>query len=100
MSIELRDYQRAAIQASLSSPLQRQLIVMSTGLGKTFTGLALAKTSGARTLWLAHTEELITQPAQSAKLLWPEVTHGFVKAERNEYMRHLVFASIDRKSVV
>lgn len=94
MSVELRPYQVMAIESSLASPMQRQLIVLSTGLGKTITGLGLAKKRGGRTLWLAHTEELVTQPERACGLVWPEVTRGIVKAERNEYMRHVVFASI------
>ncbi len=92
--IELRPYQTMAIEASIAAPMQRQLIVLSTGLGKTITGLALAKRLGGRALWLAHTEELVTQPERACGLVWPEVTRGIVKAERNEYMRHMVFASI------
>jgi hypothetical protein len=63
-------------------------------MGKTITGLALARAMGGRCLWLAHREELITQPIKSLRLLWPEATHGVVKAEQNEYKRHVVFASI------
>lgn len=94
MSVELRPYQNMAIEAALAAPMQRQLLVLSTGLGKTITGLALAKRRAGRTLWLAHTEELIAQPERACALVWPEVTRGVVKAERNEYMRHIVFASI------
>ncbi len=83
-----------AIEASIAATMQRQLIVLSTGLGKTITGLALAKRLGGRALWLAHTEELVLQPERACGLVWPEVSRGVVKAERNEYMRHMVFASI------
>lgn len=62
--------------------------------GKTVFGLALAKHMGARTLWLAHREELITQPIKALKTVWPEVRHGVMKAERNEWARDFVFASV------
>ncbi len=94
MSVELRPYQTMAIESAMTSTMQRQLIVLSTGLGKTITGLALAKRLAGRALWLAHTEELVAQPERACGLVWPEVTRGIVKAERNEYMRHIVFASI------
>jgi superfamily II DNA or RNA helicase len=92
--VQLRPYQSLAIAAFQESPLQRQLIVLPTGAGKTITGLALAKALGGRCLWLAHREELISQPAKAAQFVWPEATRGIVKAERNEHMRDLVFASI------
>ena len=94
MSIGLRPYQSAAIEAFEASPKQRKLIVFPTGAGKTITGLSLAKARGGKCLWLAHRDELITQPAQALKLVWPEVTSGIVKADLNQYMRHVVFASI------
>jgi hypothetical protein len=94
MSIALRPYQTMAIEAFLASQLRRKLIVLSTGMGKTITGLALARKMNTRTLWLAHREELITQPAKSLKLVWPEASSGIVKAELNQYMKQVVFASI------
>jgi ATP-dependent helicase IRC3 len=94
MSLALRPYQTMAIDAFQNSPWQRGLVVLSTGMGKTITGLALARAMNTRTLWLAHRDELITQPAKSLRLVWPEATYGTVKAERNEYMRQVVFASV------
>lgn len=103
MSIELRPYQEMAIESAVRTffphepdvrAMQRALIVLSTGLGKTITGLALAKRLGGRALWLAHTEELVAQPERACGLVWPEVSRGVMKAERNEWMRHIVFASI------
>lgn len=94
MAIALRPYQLTAIEASIASPLKRKLIVLPTGTGKTITGLALAKRRGGRLLWLAHRKELITQPAEAIKLAWPEARHGIVKGELNQYMRQVVFASI------
>jgi superfamily II DNA or RNA helicase len=94
VSIGLRPYQSAAIEAFEASPKQRKLIVFPTGAGKTITGLSLAKARGGKCLWLAHRDELITQPAQALRLVWPEVTSGIVKADLNQYMRHVVFASI------
>src|SRR6188474_247169 len=108
MSLSLRPFQSLAIDAALASfrearapsdnkeimPMRRQMIVIPTGCGKTITGLALARRLNARTLWLAHTEELVEQPERAAREVWPEVTRGIVKAERNEFMRHVVFASM------
>lgn len=92
--IEIRPYQSAAIQEFKKSPLRRKLVVLSTGMGKTITGLALANDMGVRCLWLAHREELITQPIKSLRMINPAASYGVVKADRNEYMRDFVFASI------
>lgn len=94
MQLSDRPFQELAADAFVSSPLQRSLIVLPTGCGKTITGQKIAKRMGGRVLWIAHRDELITQPFKSLKFVWPEVTSGIVKAERNEYMRHVVFASI------
>lgn len=94
MTLALRPYQLDAIEASKTSQLQRQLIVLSTGMGKTITGLSLAREMSTRCLWLAHREELIHQPAKALQLVWPNATFGVVKAERNEYKKQVVFASV------
>lgn len=94
MSLDLRPYQEFAVDAFIASEHQRKMIVLPTGAGKTVTGLALAKRIGGKCLWLAHRDELITQPERTARIVWPEATRGIVKAEQNQYMRDLVFASI------
>ncbi len=93
-TISPREYQVMAGDAFLASNHQRKMIVLPTGCGKTVTGLALAKRMGGKCLWLAHRDELITQPANTAQYVWPEATTGVVKAEQNQYMRDLVFASV------
>jgi ATP-dependent helicase IRC3 len=92
--ISLRPYQRAAVDASIGSRWRRHLVVLPTGGGKTIVGMSIAREIGGRCLWLAHTDELVTQPQQAARLVWPEADRGVVKADRNEYMRQIVFASI------
>lgn len=95
--MKLRDYQTDAISSFLTEVhrgMQRGLIVLPTGCGKTILGIALAKKMNARTLWIAHREELITQPLEAVRAVWPDVNAGVVKAERNEWARDFVFASI------
>lgn len=92
-AITIRPYQEDANDAFMRSTTQRDLIVMSTGTGKTVTGLRIAK-NFARVLWFAHRKELIDQPAQALQLVDPLRRYGIVKADRNEFSRSIVFASI------
>lgn len=92
--MQRRPYQQSAIEASITSPLQRQLLVMSTGLGKTATGLMISRDMKARTLWLAHRDELVTQPLETLMRIDPACRAGVVKADRDEFTRDVVFASI------
>lgn len=95
--INLRPYQteaNEAFMAAVARGQKRNMIVLPTGCGKTVTGLALAKQIGGRTLWIAHREELISQPVKALRTVWPEVNAGVVKAERNEWARDFIFASV------
>lgn len=99
--LTLRGYQTDAIEAfcaSVEQGTRRSMVILPTGCGKTITGLSLAKEIGARTLWIAHREELITQPLKAIKLVWPDVNAGVVKADRDEWARDFVFASVQTAS--
>jgi superfamily II DNA or RNA helicase len=63
----LRDYQIKAIDAvkkELDNGVKKQLLVMATGTGKTFTAVkAIEQFNFQRVLWITHTEELVQQSA-------------------------------------
>lgn len=66
--VALRDYQRTAVETTLSAldTHERVLVVAPTGAGKTVIGSAVVSRvleRGARVLWLAHRRELIDQAA-------------------------------------
>lgn len=95
--VQLRPYQRDAHSRFLDfldRGGKRGIIQLPTGCGKTVTGLTLAKKMEAKTLWIAHRTELITQPLKTTKSLFPDVTTGIVKARKNEMDSDFVFASI------
>ena len=50
------------------------LLYHATGTGKTVTAVMDAKRFGKRTLFLAHTVELVDQAAKTFRELWPGVT--------------------------
>lgn len=95
--ITLRPYQIDAIEAwgqFLKDGGKRGIIHLPTGCGKTITALSAAKKMGGRMLWLAHRGELLDQAIKATKLVWPKVSCGVVKAERNEIDAHCVFATV------
>lgn len=99
MTIAVRPYQRQAADAFKSRVVERHeidrgLVVLPTGTGKTVLGLTIAMEMNAKTLWLAHREELIDQPSRACAAVWPDASRGIVKADRNEYARQVVFASV------
>lgn len=55
---------------------------------------ALAQQRGGRALILAHRDELVAQAAQKISEIWPDVSVGIVKAERNDVTADVVVASV------
>lgn len=95
--LELRGYQHdalAAIHDAEARGVRRQMLVAATGLGKTVIFVALAQARGGRTLILAHRDELIAQAAAKVSEVWPDADVGVVKAERDEWERQVVVASV------
>lgn len=96
-SIPLRDYQQEALNAIVLESLQgvnRQLIALPTGSGKTIVMAALALHLNKKTLILAHREELIAQAVEKFKLVWPGVGIGVCMAERDDIHEQVVVGSI------
>lgn len=58
-------YQNEVIEASLKA--KNGVIVMPCGSGKTQTALEIVARLGKRTLWLTHTQDLLTQSMNRAK---------------------------------
>lgn len=106
-SLRLRDYQTEAVETVLAkaATVRRQLIVMSTGLGKTATAINLADyhltcaTTNNRVLWLTHRDELVQQTLRAIDTWTRGITPGVVKAERNETGADFVVASIQTLAV-
>lgn len=92
-----REYQLEALDAVESFRKQgitRQLISLPTGTGKTIVFSLLARRLNAKTLLIAHREELLSQAADKFSIVWPEVNVGVVKADVNQCDRCVVVASI------
>lgn len=94
-----RPYQVAAATAWVEelarNPLARGIVALPTGGGKTRLAQMIVEESGARTLWLAHTDELVDQPEQLFRKVCPKLDVGVVKAKRDEVgARDVVIASV------
>lgn len=99
--IELKDHQKEAIE-NLERMRQHgetiALLYHATGTGKTVTAVTDAKRVGKRTLFLAHTKELVTQACNTFKELWNDVNIGIYMAERKEKDAYVVCGSIQSVS--
>jgi superfamily II DNA or RNA helicase len=75
------------------------MVTMATGGGKTLVGLALLDEvlrPHQRSLWLAHRQELITQPYERLADFFPHRVPrtGIVMAERNDAHAQIVIATV------
>lgn len=95
--VTLRPYQTEALEAiekAESAGMNRQLIQMATGLGKTVLFSELIRRRGGRALVLVHRDELITQALEKLHAVAPELEVGVVKAKSDEVCAEVVVASI------
>ncbi len=78
-NLQLKEHQLAALK-SLEEMRERHetiaLLYHATGTGKTVTAVSDAKRFGKRTLFLAHTIELVNQAYETFKSLWEGVSVG------------------------
>ncbi|MCA3380182.1 MAG: DEAD/DEAH box helicase family protein [Roseomonas sp.] len=104
MTLSLRPYQRAAIDALydyFSGNTGNPLVVMPTGTGKSvviagFVREALASYPETRILMLTHVKELIQQNFMALLRIWPEAPAGIYSAglSRRDIRAQILFAGI------
>jgi superfamily II DNA or RNA helicase len=95
--INLKDHQREAIhnlQNMRNNGESIALLYHATGTGKTVTAVSDAKSFGKRTLFVAHTQELIKQAKKTFESIWPEKDTVYIVAEQKEENAYIVCASI------
>ncbi|MCA3349060.1 MAG: DEAD/DEAH box helicase family protein [Roseomonas sp.] len=104
MSLSLRPYQRAAIEALydyFSGSAGNPLVVLPTGTGKSlciagFTREAIAAYGDTRVLILTHVKELIQQNFMALLRAWPDAPAGIYSAglSRRDIHAQILFAGI------
>lgn len=95
--LELKQHQQEALDALQAMRDRHETIALlyhATGTGKTVTAVMDAKRCGGRTLFLAHTQELVNQAADTFRNLWPEVTVGRYMEAIKEPDAHVVCGSV------
>jgi ATP-dependent helicase IRC3 len=88
----------AALLAAAVRGVQRPLLVLPTGTGKTIIFALLVQRRGGRALILAHRDELIQQAVDKLHLFDPTIALGVVQAEHDEHMAPTVVASVQTPS--
>ena len=96
-----RPYQHEAVAALLAAAargVQRPLLVLPTGTGKTIVFALLVQRRGGRSLILAHRDELIQQAVDKLRLVDPTLSLGIVQAAHDEHTAPAVVASVQTLS--
>jgi superfamily II DNA or RNA helicase len=98
-AVALRPYQQeaiAAVEQALNRGVQRPLIVLPTGTGKTIVFASLIARRGGSALVLAHRDELLRQAAEKLTVADPTLGLGvgFVAAERDDVGAPVVVGSV------
>lgn len=96
-AFELREHQEEALaqlEAMRRAHETIALLYHATGTGKTVTAVSDARRLGNRTLFLAHTKELVYQAYSCFCELWPEVSVGRYVEGYRETDAYVVYGSI------
>jgi superfamily II DNA or RNA helicase/SAM-dependent methyltransferase/SOS-response transcriptional repressor LexA len=89
----------AALAASRGEGYRRGLVVMATGLGKTWLAAFDAEQAGARKiLFVAHREEILNQAAETFIRIRPRARVGFYMGEVRDTQIDILCASIQTLS--
>ncbi|OIJ17604.1 DNA helicase [Anaerobacillus alkalilacustris] len=81
------------LETTIEEGYKSALVVMATGLGKTYLAAFFAK-SFQRILFIAHREEILHQAKRSFEDVMKEKTYGIYNGKQKEGQADVVFASI------
>jgi superfamily II DNA or RNA helicase/SAM-dependent methyltransferase len=84
-----------ALAQSRREGYQRGLVVLATGLGKTWlSAFDVEQTGARRVLFVAHREEILSQAAETYQRIRPRARIGFWQGARRDQEFDILFASI------
>lgn len=91
-NILLYDYQEPAV--AVMSALSCGILQSPCGSGKTQMGIALAAKLRRKTLWITHTQDLLTQSYERAAQYFDRSTLGTITAGKVNIGSHMTFATV------
>jgi len=84
-----------ALQQTREQGYKRGLVVLATGMGKTWlSAFDVKKMAAKKVLFVAHREEILLQAQRTFAQLLPDKTTGFYNAKNRDKDAQLLFASI------
>lgn len=95
--MELRDYQKECLQNiedQFMGGMNRQMIVLPTGAGKTVIFSELIKEKNLKTLVIAHRIELLEQAEDKIKRAAPHIETGIFCGDKKCHDKQVTIASI------
>ncbi|WP_026691891.1 DEAD/DEAH box helicase family protein [Peribacillus kribbensis] len=81
------------LNSTLEEDYKKALVIMATGLGKTYLAGFFAK-KFKRVLFIAHREEILYQARKSFRRIMPEKKYGIYNGSLKEADADIIFASI------
>lgn len=91
-AIPLYDYQKPAVEAMRGQSCG--ILQSPCGSGKTQMGIALAAALSRKTLWITHTQDLLSQSYERAAQYFPRETLGRITAGKAQIGSHMTFATV------
>ncbi|MCP1135778.1 DEAD/DEAH box helicase family protein [Paenibacillus polysaccharolyticus] len=82
-----------ALNATMEEQYEKAMVVMATGLGKTYLAGFFAQRF-QRILFIAHREEILNQAKKSFQQIMPERSHGIINGKHKDGETDCVYASI------
>ncbi|MBL3591639.1 MAG: DEAD/DEAH box helicase family protein [gamma proteobacterium endosymbiont of Lamellibrachia anaximandri] len=84
-----------ALQATRIAGYRRGLVVLATGLGKTWlAAFDVQQTKAKRVLFVAHREEILMQAEDTFARIQPEASIGYYKGNVTDSVADFIFASV------
>ncbi len=89
----------AALKDTRNKGYSSGLVVLATGMGKTWLSAFDAKQmQAASILFVAHREEILNQAFETYAKLWPEKSAGFYHGSAKQADKSMIFASVQTLS--